>query len=231
VELKYYLSILKRRWLPIVAVPLLVALLVVVQVVGSDPAYTASAHLTVTRMPQQVEIDEFRYNEYYLFLSSEFLVDDLVEVVAGNVFADDVHQRVLEEYGVDIPSGEIQESIMAERQHRILTIDVSHHDEEYATMIAQSATRQLNEDATKYFGFETPERGALVEPIQFPGAADPDMGRDQIFWALQLLIALFGGLLVGLFLEYIDDRLYTAEMVEHSLDLDVIGDIPRGKVT
>jgi capsular polysaccharide biosynthesis protein len=67
--------------------------------------------------------------------------------------------------------------------------------------------------------------------IQIPGAASPAMGRDQIFWALQLMVALFGGLVIAVFLEYIDDRLYTAEMVERSLGLEVVGEVPRGKVT
>jgi capsular polysaccharide biosynthesis protein len=231
VELKYYVSILKRRWIPVVMVPLLVGILVIVQVLVSQPAFSTSAQFTVTRVPQQIDIEEFRYNEYYLFLSSEFLVDDLVEVVVGNIFADDVHQRILAEYGEDIPGGEVQAAISSERTHRILTLDVSHNDEDAAVMIAQSATRQLNEDATKYFGFDDDERGALVETIQFPGGASPDTGRDQIFWALQLLLAVFGGLLVGIFLEYIDDRLYTSEMVEDSLDLDVIGEVPRGRVS
>jgi capsular polysaccharide biosynthesis protein len=230
VELNYYLSILKRRWLPVVAIPVIVLIVVIVQIAGSEPAYTASAQLTVTRVPQQIDIDEFRYNEYYLFLSSEFLVDDLVEVVAGNVFAQDVHQRILNEFGVDVPADQVQASITSERQHRILTLDVSHDDEDAAAMIAQAATRQLNEDATRYFGFDNTERGALVEPIQIPSHASPDMGRDQIFWALQILVAIFGGLFVALFLEYIDDRLYTAEMVEQSLDLDVVGEIPSGRV-
>ena len=230
-ELKFYLGILKRRWMPVLMLPMMVGMAVMMQVVISQPAYTASAELTVTRVPQQPEIQEFRYNEYYLFLSSEFLVDDLVEVVAGNVFAEDVHGRILEEYGVDVPAHEVQEALSSERSHRILTVDIAHEDEDAAVMIAQAATRQLNENATAYFGFEGDDRGALVEPIQFPSSASPDLGRDQIFWALQLLLAVFGGLLVGLFLEYIDDRLYTAEMVERSLDLDVVGEVPRGKVT
>jgi capsular polysaccharide biosynthesis protein len=229
VELKYYLSMLRRRWVPVVAVPALVAVLVLVQVLASDPSYAASAQLTVTRSPQQPEIEEFRYNEYYLFLASEFMVDDLVEVVRGNIFAQDVHQRILDESGVDVPPDEIQMAITSERSHRILSLDVAHPEEEFALLIAQGATEQLSSNAASYFGFEGEDRGALVEPIQVPGSAAPDAGRDQIFWVLQLLVAVFGGLLIAIFLEYIDDRLYTSEMVERSLDLDVIGEIPRGK--
>lgn len=228
-ELAYYIEILKRRWIPAVAVPAIVGLFVLVQILISTPAYTTSSQFTVTRVPQQMELEEFRYNEYYLFLSSEFFVDDLVEVVLGSVFAADVHERIQAEFGVDIPPGEVQMALDSERTHRILTVDVSHDDEDSTLMIAQAATRQLNEEAATYFGFNDDERGALVETIQFPGAAMQDTSRDQVFWALQLLLAVFGGLLVGLLLEYLDDTIYSSEMVEHALGLDVIGEIPTGK--
>ncbi|MEX2425495.1 MAG: hypothetical protein WD401_01915 [Thermomicrobiaceae bacterium] len=229
-ELKYYVSIIRRRWVPVVAVPLLVAILVVLQAIGSDPSYTASSRLTVTRAPEQVDIEDFRYNDYYLFLSSEFLVDDLVEVVQGNVFAQDVGERVQEEFGVQMDPGMIQESLESDRSHRILSVDVSHEDEDHALMIAQAATRQLSENATEYFGFEGEDREALIEPIQFPENAAQDVTQDQIFWVLQIMVALFGGLLIAVFLEYVDDRIYSAEMAERSLDMDVLGEVPRGRV-
>ena len=229
-ELKYYLSILRRRWMPFLMVPMMVGLFVMMQIIGADTTYSASAQLSVTRAPQQLEIDDFRYNEYYLFLSSEFLIDDLVEIVHGNVFAQDVHQRLLDEQGVDISAGEIQGSITADRQHRILTIDVSSHDPDRAVLIARAATDQLHADATRYFGFGEDERSAVVEPVQIAEHAGPSMGRDQVFWALQLAVALFGGVLLAFFIEYLDDRMHSSEMVEHALGLDVIAEVPRGKV-
>jgi capsular polysaccharide biosynthesis protein len=228
VELRYYISVLRRRWLPLVAIPALAALFVVVQIATTEPSYISSAQLTVTRVPQQVDLEEFRYNEYYLFLSSEFLVDDLVEVVRGNVFANDVQRRVLDEFGVDVPAHEVQMAIESNRRHRILEIDVTHQDEDLAIMVAQAAARQLNEDATRYFGFDAEERGALVQPVQFPEMASSEMLRLQIFWALQLVIAAFGGLLAAVLLEYLDDRMYSAEMVEHALALDVVAEVPGG---
>jgi capsular polysaccharide biosynthesis protein len=217
--------------MPVVLVPLLVAILVAAQVLLTQPSYATTAQFTVTREPQQSEIDEFRYNEYYLFLSSEFMVDDLVEIVRGNVFSQDVHHRIMADFGIDVPVDEIQMAVTSERTHRILTIDVAHDEEDVTVAIAQAATHQLSENATTYFGFEGNDRGALVQPIQFPEAASPDLSRDQIFWALQLLMAVFGGLMIALFLEYIDDRLHNAEAVEHALGLDVIGEVPRGKVS
>lgn len=228
-ELAYYIAMFKRRWIVIIAIPALVTLAILVQMLSSTPTYSTSAQFTVTRIPQQMDIEDFRYNEYYLFLSSEFFVDDLAEVVHGSVFAADVHERIQEEFGVDIPPGEVQMALTADRTHRILSVDISHAQEDHTVMIAQSAARQLTEDAGTYFGFDDVDRGALIETIQFPGSAAEDTGRDQIFWALQLLLAIFGGLLVGLLLEYLDDTVYGSEMAAHSLGLDVIGEVPGGK--
>lgn len=230
-ELKHYLAILRRRWLPLLAVPAIVGVFVLTQIVGADTSYTASAQMSVTRMPQQTNIEDFRYNEYYLFLSSEFLVDDLVEVTHGNVFAEDVHQRILDQRDIDIPPGEIQTSIMSDRQHRILTMHVTNADPDRAVAIAQEATELLNENATAYFGFETEDRGALVQPVQFPHSAVASDVRDQVFWVLQILVALFAGVLLAFFLDYIDDSIHTAEAVENSLDLEVVAEVPRGRVS
>jgi capsular polysaccharide biosynthesis protein len=212
-------------------VPKLVGVFVMMQMVGSDRLYTASAQLSVTRAPQQIDIEEFRFNEYYLFLSSEFLLDDLVEIVRGNVFAQDVHERILAEHGLDISAGEVQASISSERRHRILTIDVTNADPDHAVLIAQAATTQLSDDAARYFGFDSPERGALVEPIQVAEFAGPASNPDQIFWALQLMVAVFAGVLLAFLFDYLDDRLHSAEMVEESLGLDVIAEVPRGEVS
>lgn len=230
-ELKHYLSILRRRWIPLVAVPAIVAVFVVTQIIGSDPAYTASAQMTVTREPQQIGIEDFRYNEYYLFLSSEFLVDDLAQIVQGNVFAEDVHQRLLDVHDIDIPASEIQAAIAADRQHRILSMHITTPDSERSTLIARESASQLSEEATTYFGFEGNERGALVRPVQLPETAFQTGARDQIFWVLQILLAVFAGVLLAFFLDYMDDSLHTAEMVESSLDLDVIAEVPRGRIS
>lgn len=230
-ELKHYLAILRRRWIPFLAVPAIVGIFVLTQMAGAETSYTASAQMSVTRAPQQTDIEDFRYNEYYLFLSSEFLVDDLVEITHGNVFAEDVHQRILDQRGIDIPAGEIQGAIMADRQHRILTMHVSNADPERAVVIAQEAIEQLNENATSYFGFETEDRAALVQPIQIPESAVEAGVRDQVFWVLQILVALFAGVLLAFFLDYMDDSMHTAESVEESLDLEVIAEVPRGRVS
>lgn len=229
-ELKNYIDILRRQWMPLVLVPLLVGVFVIMQVVSGEQTYTASAQLSVTRTPQQVDIEDFRYNEYYLFLSSEFLLDDLVSIVRGNVFARDVHERILDEHGVDIPPGEIQGSVDSERQHRILTLHFTTADRDRSVLIAQAATDQLDEAAAAYFGFSPPERDALVEPVQVAEQAFPTTNQDQIFWALQLLVGLFAGVLLAFLFDYLDDRLHSTEMVEHSLGLDVIAEVPRGEV-
>src|SRR6185437_5725106 len=91
VELKTYLSILWRRWYIVVLVPLIVLVGVVYQSRNSKLTYSAQARVSVVRSseePQQTQY--FQYDGYYQYLASEYALDDLVQVVQGNVFASDV---------------------------------------------------------------------------------------------------------------------------------------------
>jgi capsular polysaccharide biosynthesis protein len=45
------------------------------------------------------------------------------------------------------------------------------------------------------------------------------------------MVAVFAGVLLAFLFDYLDDRLHSAEMVEESLGLDVIAEVPRGEVS
>jgi capsular polysaccharide biosynthesis protein len=106
-ELKQYVYIVwKRIWIPL-------ALVVVAGVAGlllmpSPPAsYSSSMRFTVGVQPQELT-DQYTYDSYYAWLSSEYLVDDMTALVGSQVFANDVN-RHLTEMGslVQIPPGSI----------------------------------------------------------------------------------------------------------------------------
>jgi capsular polysaccharide biosynthesis protein len=228
-ELKHYLTILARRWMFVVTVPAIVALVIMYQMLTAEAGYTASASLAVTRAPQQEGIDDFRFNEYYLYLASEFAVDDLVEVVRGNVFALDVSETLSEDFGVEVSPGEIQRSIESNRQHRILTLDVQSHDPDRAVLIAQGAAHRLQHDAARYFGFDNEQRGVVVSAVQLPEGAASSQNRDRMIWLLQFLVAGFAGVLLAFLYDYFDDTLHSEEMVREALDTDVLASIPAGR--
>jgi capsular polysaccharide biosynthesis protein len=229
VELKEYIVILWRRWWLVVLVPLIVLIGVLYQAVGSQPAYTATTQLAVTRLPQQPATPEFRYDEYYNYLASEYMIDDMVNVVRGNVFAEDVSKTIAATNGVEIAPGEIQGAIDSSRRNRILTVNVTAAKPERAMMIAAAVATTLERNGTAYFGFNPAERGAIIKTVQQPLSASANTEREWLIMALEVMVALFAGVLLAFLVEYLDDTLRSPEMVSAALRIPVIGVIPGGR--
>jgi len=225
-ELRAYLAILRRRgWIAII-LPALVLAGVIVQVVENRPSYTATARVIVTRLPQMAPSDSFRYDEYYLYLTNEYTVDDFTEVVRGNVFAADVARAVAETTGRQLSASDVQGALSVERRNRALTIRASSSDPQVAVAIARAAAETLSARGTAYFGFDDPSRRAVISVIEQPLAAASDLRRQQLWWLLQLMVALIGGVLVAFLVDYLADTLDTAEAVQDALGLPVLGVIP-----
>ena len=90
-ELQRYWDIVWRRLPVVLAVPLLVALGSLALFLARPVSYTAKTRVQLELIPQQANNDNFfRYNDYYNYLATEYAVDDLVEVLSGNVFQADV---------------------------------------------------------------------------------------------------------------------------------------------
>ncbi len=228
-ELKAYIQILWRRWWLVALVPVLVLAGVLYQAVRSHPSYTATAQMSVTRQPEQDTVPAYRYDEYYNLLSSEFILDDLVDITRGNVFAGDVAKTIAEKDQVTISSGEIQGSLSSSRKNRILTINARASTPERAIMIAQAATATLEQKTTSYFGFNPAERGAIITTVQQPLSAAASTSRQQLIFVLEVIVALFAGVLLAFLVDYLDDTLRSPEMVSAALGMPVIGIIPGGR--
>ena len=63
-------------------------------------------------------------DRYYTMLTSEYLVDDLGEIVRSQVFAEEVSKRLADK-GIAVPAGAIGASTQPGKLHRILTVNVS----------------------------------------------------------------------------------------------------------
>lgn len=228
-ELKDYLAILWRRWYYVVAVPLLVLVGVIYQFTQATTTYTATARLAVTRAPDPMPEPPsfFRYDDYYTYLASEYLIDDLVEMVRGNVFANDV-AATLAAQGVDVSPGEIQGSINSDRINRIISLHIRSGDAERAILIAQAAATTLEEKAGTYFNFNVPRDEAIVTQVEVPEQAAANTQRQQMLLLLQVLVGVFAGVLIAFLIDYLDDTLRSPETVSAALDLPVIGIIPDG---
>jgi len=225
-ELRAYFSILwRRRWIALIVVA--VALLaIIIQAVSYQPRWTASATVIVTRLPQETPPDEYRYDEYYLYLTNEYTVDDFTEVVRGNVFATDVARRAEALLGSPVEPGEVQGGISVTRRNRAILLSVTAPDPQRAVAIATAAVEALRERGTQYFGFSDPQRQVIVQVVEQPNSAVPDTMRTRLLWVIQFIVALVVGIVLAFLADYFADALYTSEDIQRALRTPVLVTIP-----
>ncbi|HUG16383.1 MAG TPA: hypothetical protein VMM78_15375 [Thermomicrobiales bacterium] len=222
-ELKLLLRVVRRRWPIILALPVLVAALTLYQERSHEPMYTATLRASVIRQPDPGVDSE---QAYYNWVASEFAIDDLVEAVRGNVFAESAAARARATAGTP-QLGTHGASIGAERRHRIIDVRIHSRDANVAELVAQAAAAELEERAFEYLGMTEVDSSAIVQIIQRPGAAQPDTGRHQLLLLLQLMSALGAGVLLAFLIDYLDDTLHDGEAASIALRLPHLATVPR----
>lgn len=220
-ELRAYATILARRWLALVLIPLVAlgAILFVEQ--SRNTQYTAQARLSISRLSGRTTPSDYEYDDYYDLLSTDFILDDTVEVVRGNVFAAAVAER-LSQQGILVDPGTVEGSLDATREHRILTILSTTDDQGLAIVIANVAANELQENFDNYLGGTDDPLPITIRPVQVPVSADSDDLRMQLTYLLALVVSSGFGLLVALGLEYFDQSV-RLETAAEAVGVDVLG--------
>src|SRR4030042_6666813 len=88
-ELRLYWSIVTRRALLVLALLAIVLLSYLLLTPEPPRSYTAGMRFVVGIRPER-QGDYYAYDRYYTWLTAEYLVDDLSEVVKSRSFAQDV---------------------------------------------------------------------------------------------------------------------------------------------
>lgn len=227
-ELKSYLHVLVRRWPAVVILPLLVGLLAIYQDMSRVTQYTANAQLSVLRTPDPRPVEDFRYDEYYNYLTSEFKIDDLVETVDGNVFAAAVAERLSSE-GMSIDTAGVQMALSSDRRHRIFSMDVTTPEPDRSLQIARVAVTELEENAALYLDMPNDDAGATVRVVQVPNDTSPDTTQARIILTLGVLAALGAGVLLAFLVDYLDDTLYDADSTAAATKLPLLATAPADR--
>jgi capsular polysaccharide biosynthesis protein len=226
-ELRQYGHIVwKRVWI-------IVALLVVV-LIGSlalrpEPAslYQATMRFLVGVAPEARTGDYYTYDRYYTWLSSEYLADDLSEVVKYSAFADDVSAHLAQrEEPITVSPGAIQGSTVAEKQHRILTLRITWGGADELAAIANAAAEVLPQNGPDYFapvGAGEARFTLIDRPVVVPVGKSL---RERLDLPIRLFLALLAGVALAFLLDYLDDTVRDRAELE-AMGITVMGEIPR----
>lgn len=226
-ELKYYWHILwKRAWIP----ALLVAMVAAVSLLTRQslpPSYSTTMRFTVGVKPQEIP-NQYNYDSYYAWLASEYLADDMTAIVSSQAFANDVNRRLAETgSSLQIPPGVIGGVTIAEKQHRILRLNLGWGNPTELARMAAAVVTVMEEDSPQYITqLGTP--GALIKIIDMPTppAANPPSLTQKLELPVRLLLALAAGLVLAFLLDYLDDSVRSRAELE-ALGLPVLAEVPK----
>jgi len=250
VQLFHYLTILRRFRVLIVVLPLLVGIISLGAKLVQPPRYTSEARVLLTQAPYpQKQVVPFPdVNIHYSWESSEFILDDLPQVVRSRAFAEDVsawlartgHASSVDEAGsapsdrIDIDPSLIQDGLDAENFHRTVTLSSIASSPELAIAFLEGAVATLQSNGLAYWdrSLETaPETGsglslAVLDP---PVPARPVRSTSSLLLEVGLRVGLALVAAVGLafLLHYLDTTLRDPAQVEAGVGLRVIGIIPE----
>lgn len=226
-ELRAYWKIIARRWWLPVGLALLVAAITLLMQRPWQPrpvSYTASMRFNVGIEPERIP-GVYTYDRYYTMLTSEYLVDDLGEIVRSHAFAAEVSKRLAAQ-GITIPAGAIGASTQPGKLHRIMTVNVSWPREDELPAVANAIAATLTESSADFFSQFTAEEAdiRLIDPpvVGVVGRS----AREQLDLPLRVLLALAAGLALAFLLDYLDRSVRDRSDVE-ALGLTVLSEIPR----
>lgn len=220
-ELRHYGRIIWRR-LWIIVVLLGGVLLSYLFFAPQAPMlYSANMRFVVGLKPEPAAEGYYRYDRYYTWLTAEYLLDDLAEVVKSRAFAADVATLA----GLDIPAGAIQGATSAGKLHRILSVHVTWPQPDELQRISEAIVQTLRERGAVYFA-QLGTESAVISLIDPPtiGAVGPSL-RQRLDLPLRLFWALGVGIGLAFLLDYLDDSLRDREDVE-ALGVRLLAEVP-----
>jgi capsular polysaccharide biosynthesis protein len=226
-DLREYADVIRRRWLIIVAVTVLSAIVAGAWAWRGPRAFEATTRMTVSVAPKSGpgEVAPYEhFREYYAWLSSEYLADDLSEIIRSDAFAEDIRLALNE----DVDRSAIRDVVRARKTHRILEVTVFASSADRARRIGMAVGDVIQTKGSKYLA-QLAEPSAQVVVIDEPVVkAATTTGSQLADIGLRTLLGLMAGLFLAFVVDYLDSTLRTRNEVEQALGLPVLGEIPSG---
>jgi len=228
-ELRQYWQVICRRWWIIVALLLVVLLASLLIRPTRAPVYVAGMRFMMGLEPEAKTGDYYTYDKYYTWLTAEYLVDDVSELVRSGAFAQAVTQQ-LASTGITVPAGAIHGSTQAGTLHRILTVSITWGDAAQLAHIANAVVAVLPGEIAKHFA-QVGTGGVYASLIDPPAIGGVGAGlREKMEIPIRLVLALVTGLVLVFVLDYLDESVRSRKELENG-GLKVLAEIPAARAS
>jgi capsular polysaccharide biosynthesis protein len=225
-ELRHYWTIIRRRWLWLIAPAVVVLLIGLLTYRPAPTTYNTGVRFISAQTPGAAAVDSDE-QRYYNWLTSEYIVNGLGDWIRGGAFAQAVSDYLLTQ-GIGMPPGAIQGGLLADNTRSMLTVSLNGPDplmvEQMMTGVIAVLTEQ-NAAALPQLGGENAVLIQLDQPVVNPIPAGI---RSQLDLPLRLALALAAGLALALVAEYLDPSVRDRRDVD-ALGLELLAAIPREK--
>lgn len=222
-ELRAYGRIMWRfAWL-IVLLPLLVGLLSLATYRAPAPSFAYSLKLSVSFLPVSSERTD-QDPRLGAVMASEYVADDLTEILRGTRFADLVRQYLPE--GASVAPGAIAAATRAEKLHRILNVTVTASTPEQTAALGRAVAQTIENDLV---GLLTDLWGSDVRLVLIDQAGPyplPPSLRARLDVPLRVILAAIAAVMLAFLLDYLDDSVRTRLEAEQLVG-PVLAEIPR----
>jgi capsular polysaccharide biosynthesis protein len=223
-ELNLALQMLRRRWWLIIGPAVIVAFFAVPDLIRNEQTgsggFSASFRYSAAQVQSNLPTRDGDYQD--VWLASEFVVNAFTDWVRSSTFRAELQLIV----GAEIDLALL--GVAADNQRSIGQVSMTYPDAAILAQIANAAIAVLQTRNQVYF----PHLGAapaavtiIDEPLVVP--APPPL-TNRFAPLLQLGVALFAGLCIGLLAEYLDQTLRTVAEVE-AQGLRVLAAIPKSR--
>lgn len=227
-QLRAYVILLRRFWPLIVLLPVMSGGLSLGVALRQPVRYQATARLMITLSEIDTSGDAGLpdFNANYIWLTTEFILDDVPQVVGSVAFAQDV-QAAVAAAGYQVAPATIQGSMSATVLHRSVSLRAVADTPALAAAILQGATDALSTHGLAYWG-RTPG-GLNVMMIDPPQAAGATGGLRAALMsaAMRAVLGLAAAVGLALLMTYLDDRLRSPAQAELWTGARILGSIPK----
>lgn len=225
-ELREYWRIVARRWW-LALLPALVIVVYTLLTYDKPPTAYQTYMNFAAGLPAEAKPDNYTYDGYYTWLTSEYIANGLTDIVRRERFAAAVSERLAED-GVLIAPSAIQGAIAADNAQSLFVVYVTWGDPDTLVAIADAITVELIENASAYFpqlaNLPMPPARRVDEP--HPAATAPSLQSQLTGPAMRIALGLALGVALVFLLHYLDPTIRERAELE-ALGFNVLGEIPR----
>lgn len=215
VELREYWRIIRKRWLLVISVPILAALVSgLISFFYIKPTYEESTTLLVNNT-QGADVAS---QQYQTILASQALVNTYTDIIKSNT----IEQSVINDLHLSITVSQLDSMIKvtSPNQSQVIQVSVTNHNPQLAAQIANQLATAFQQKAASIMSVQNVQViDAAMVPAQ-PAAVSPN---KKLNVAIAFILGLMVSVGIAFLMEYLDYRLRTEDEVRRYLQLPVLG--------